>query len=583
MKDLLKYLKAYKIKAILAPLFKMLEAAFELLVPVVIARLIDSGIAENDKTYIWKCGLILILLTTVGYLFSITAQYFAARAAMGFGKELRLDLFKAINRFSYKDIDKTGTSTLITRMTSDVNQVVVGVNMFLRLFLRSPFIVFGAVIMAFVVDTYTARLFLIVLPLLAIVVFFITYSSIPLYRKVQDRLDRVTLLTREGLIGIRVIRAFNRQEIEKKEFDSATDDLKKAQLRVGSLSAFMNPVTFLIVNLGIAALIYTGAVRVESGLLSRGQVVALVNYMSQILVELVKLANLIITLTKALASANRISDIMNKKVSQSYPDTLSASDNNGKEAADASKGSASVEFRNVSMSYEESGETAIDDISFKAMPGDTVGIIGGTGSGKSTLVNLIGRLYDATSGEVLINGIDVKKYPKAELRKKIGYVPQKNVLFKGSIEENLRISNENATKEDIEYALKVSQSMEFVENKEGNIQYQLTQEGKNLSGGQRQRLCIARALVRRPEILIMDDSSSALDFATESRLREALREDSSSRITFIVSQRASSIMHADIIIVLDDGKPVGIGKHEELYKSCDIYREIYHTQFSEQQ
>lgn len=583
MKDLLKYLKAYKIKAILAPLFKMLEAAFELLVPVVIARLIDSGIAENDKTYIWKCGLILILLTTVGYLFSITAQYFAARAAMGFGKELRLDLFKAINRFSYKDIDKTGTSTLITRMTSDVNQVVVGVNMFLRLFLRSPFIVFGAVIMAFVVDTYTARLFLIVLPLLAIVVFFITYSSIPLYRKVQDRLDRVTLLTREGLIGIRVIRAFNRQEIEKKEFDSATDDLKKAQLRVGSLSAFMNPVTFLIVNLGIAALIYTGAVRVESGLLSRGQVVALVNYMSQILVELVKLANLIITLTKALASANRISDIMNKKVSQIYPDTLSASDNNGKEAADTSKGSASVEFRNVSMSYEESGETAIDDISFKAMPGDTVGIIGGTGSGKSTLVNLIGRLYDATSGDVLINGIDVKKYPKAELRKKIGYVPQKNVLFKGSIEENLRISNENATKEDIEYALKVSQSMEFVENKEGNIQYQLTQEGKNLSGGQRQRLCIARALVRRPEILIMDDSSSALDFATESRLREALREDSSSRITFIVSQRASSIMHADIIIVLDDGKPVGIGKHEELYKSCDIYREIYHTQFSEQQ
>lgn len=583
MKDLLKYLKAYKVKAILAPLFKMLEAAFELLVPVVIARLIDSGIAENDKTYIWKCGLILILLTTVGYLFSITAQYFAARAAMGFGKELRLDLFKAINSFSYKDIDKTGTSTLITRMTSDVNQVVVGVNMFLRLFLRSPFIVFGAVIMAFVVDTYTARLFLIVLPLLAIVVFFITYSSIPLYRKVQDRLDRVTLLTREGLIGIRVIRAFNRQEIEKKEFDSATDDLKKAQLRVGSLSAFMNPVTFLIVNLGIAALIYTGAVRVESGLLSRGQVVALVNYMSQILVELVKLANLIITLTKALASANRISDIMNKKVSQSYPDTLSASDNNWKEAADTSKGSAGVEFRNVSMSYEESGETAIDDISFKAMPGDTVGIIGGTGSGKSTLVNLIGRLYDATSGEVLINGIDVKKYPKAELRKKIGYVPQKNVLFKGSIEENLRISNENATKEDIEYALKVSQSMEFVENKEGNIQYQLTQEGKNLSGGQRQRLCIARALVRRPEILIMDDSSSALDFATESRLREALREDSSSRTTFIVSQRASSIMHADIIIVLDDGKPVGIGKHEELYKSCDIYREIYHTQFSEQQ
>ena len=574
MKYILKYLKKYRIRAILAPLFKMLEASFELMVPLVMRKLIDVGIANGDKNYVIKMGMVLIMLTVVGYLASITAQYFSARAAMGVGKQLRGELFRHISSLSYNEIDSLGSSTLITRMSSDVNQVITGVNMFLRLFLRSPFIVIGAVVMAFTVDVHTSIVFAVVLPFLVAVVFFITFSSIPKYKKVQKALDKVTLLTRESLIGVRVIRAFNRQEVEEKEFHQAADDLKTAQIRVGRLSSFMNPVTYGIVNLGIAAIIYVGAGRVDTGLLTRGQVVALVNYMSQILVELVKLANLIITLTKALASINRISDIMDIEPSLKFVDGADSLGESGKH---------SIVFDHVSMSYQGSRENSIEDISFEASTGQTIGIIGGTGSGKSTLINLIPRFYDVSQGSISIDGTDIKKLPKNLLRGMVSIVPQQNVLFKGSIAENLRVANPEASDEDIAKAISQSQSEEFVSQKEGGTSFEIEQGGKNLSGGQRQRICIARALVKNADILILDDSSSALDYATEAKLQKSLREGAEGRITFIVSQRPSSIMNADKIIVMDDGRAVAIGTHDELYKSNDLYREICLTQFKEKE
>ena len=577
MFKLLKYIKEYRIRAILAPIFKMLEASFELMVPLVMQRLIDVGISGQDKSAVYRMGALLILLTVVGYAASITAQYFAAKSASGFGRALRKDLFYHISHLSYKEIDRLGSSSLITRMTSDLNQTVTGVNMFLRLFLRSPFIVFGALIMAFTVDVPTATVFAYVLPVLMVIVFVITFATIPMYKKVQDKLDKVTLLTRESLIGIRVIRAFNRQEIEEEEYQRANTELMKSQLLVGRVSVLMNPVTYLVVNLGIAALIYTGALRVESGLMTQGQIVALVNYMSQILVELVKLASLIITLTKAIASARRISDIMDVKSS------LEFGDEDIEETINDSKGNVpfTLEFKDVSMKYEGGRKNAISDVTFSAKMGDTIGIIGGTGSGKSTLVNLIPRLYDATEGDISINGISIKDISKESLRGIIGVVPQEAVLFRGTIEDNLRMSDENASGNSINAALDISQSKEFVDSKEGGIKSEVLQNGKNLSGGQRQRLSIARALVKNPKILILDDSSSALDFSTERKLKTALSRGKKDRITIIVSQRPSTIMDADQILVLDDGQVVAQGRHASLIRTSEIYREIYHTQFKE--
>ena len=579
MFKLLKYLKEYRIRAILAPIFKMLEASFELMVPLVMQRLIDVGISGQDKSAVYRMGALLILLTVVGYAASITAQYFAAKSASGFGRALRKDLFYHISHLSYKEIDRLGSSSLITRMTSDLNQTVTGVNMFLRLFLRSPFIVFGALIMAFTVDVPTATVFAYVLPVLMVIVFVITFATIPMYKKVQDKLDKVTLLTRESLIGIRVIRAFNRQEIEEEEYQRANTELMKSQLLVGRVSVLMNPVTYLVVNLGIAALIYTGAIRVESGLMTQGQIVALVNYMSQILVELVKLASLIITLTKAIASARRISDIMDVKSS------LEFGDEDIEEAINDSKVNSpfTLEFKDVSMKYEGGRKNAISNVTFSAKMGDTIGIIGGTGSGKSTLVNLIPRLYEATEGDISINGISIKDISKESLRGIIGVVPQEAVLFRGTIEDNLRMSDENATERSINVALDISQSREFVDSKEGGIESEVLQNGKNLSGGQRQRLSIARALVKNPKILILDDSSSALDFSTERKLKTALSRGKKDRITIIVSQRPSTIMDADQILVLDDGQVVAQGRHASLIRTSEIYREIYHTQFKEKE
>lgn len=568
MKSLLKYLKDYKKETVLGPLFKLLEASFELLVPLVMAAVIDTGIAGQDKEYITKMCLVMVALGIIGLVCSITAQYFAAKAAVGFAAKLRHAMFSHIQKLSFSEIDDVGTSTMITRMTSDINQVQSGVNMTLRLFLRSPFIVFGAMIMAFTIDVKAAFVFVVIIPLLSVVVFLIMALSIPLYRKVQAQLDKVLGITRENLTGIRVIRAFNKEREETEKFHDSHNELTSLQMFVGRITALMNPVTYIIINAGILALIYTGAVRVDNGFITQGQVVALVNYMSQILVELIKLANLIITITKSLACANRITNLMN--IESSMENTA----NPQKEAVTE----YSVEFDNVSLKYHTEGEEALSNISFKVKKGETVGIIGGTGSGKSSVVNMIPRFYDAQSGEVRVNGINVKEQDITELRQKVGIVLQKAVLFKGTIRENLKWGNPDAADEDLENALEVSQSKEFVDNKEGRLDFRVSQGGKNLSGGQRQRLTIARALVKNPEILILDDSASALDYATDAKLRKSIKELKSNPTVFIVSQRTSSIRSADKIVVLDDGRIAGIGTHDELLKTCSIYKEINDSQ-----
>lgn len=575
MRSLLIYLKDYKKETVLAPLFKMLEASFELLVPLVMAAVIDVGIARQDRPYIVKMCLVLIALGVIGLVCSITAQYFSAKAAAGFGTGVRHALFEHIQGFTFTEMDVIGSSTLITRMTSDINQAQSGVNIVLRLFLRSPFIVFGAMVMAFTVDVKAALIFVGVIPLLSVIVFGIMLITMPLYKKVQSDLDSVLLTTRENLAGARVIRAFNKEEDEKKRFERENQALTDAQKFVGRISGLMNPLTYIIVNGGIIALIYAGALRVQVGDLTQGEVVALINYMSQILVELVKLANLIITVTKAVACGNRVESVLRIKPGME----------NGKKQWDASLASGekntapAVEFSHVSLVYRDAAEESLTDLTFRVERGQTVGIIGGTGSGKSSLVNLIPRFYDASSGEVKLFGEKIKDYDVESLRSHIGVVPQKAVLFKGTIEENLRWGNENAAAEELEEALRVSQSKEFVDAKPGRLDFRIEQGGRNLSGGQRQRLTIARALVRRPDILILDDSASALDFATDAALRSAIRGMRDDLTVFIVSQRAASIQYADRIIVLEDGKMAGTGTHAELLADCPAYQEIYYSQF----
>ena len=558
----------------MAPLFKLLEASFELFVPLVMAAIIDHGIGQADGVYVLKMGGVLIALGLIGLVCSITAQYFAAKAATGFSTELRHELFEHIQKLSYTKMDTIGTSTLITRMTSDINQVQSGVNLVLRLFLRSPFIVFGAMVMAFTVDVKAALVFVAAIPLLSLVVFGIMLITMPLYRKVQSNLDAVLGITRENLTGVRVIRAFNKEADEKQRFEQQNQMLTDAQKFVGKISGLMNPVTYIIVNGALIVLIYTGALRVDAGIITQGQVVALVNYMSQILVELVKLANLIITVTKAFACGNRIQSVFEEETgmtegSEGWTDPGEAD-------------TPVVEFDHVNLRYAGAGEDSLTDISFRAMPGQTIGVIGGTGSGKSSVVNLIPRFYDATEGSVRIQGKDARDYRLEELRSHIGMVPQKAVLFQGTIAQNLRWGKENATEAELEKAIEISQAKEFVDGKEDRLNYQIEQNGKNLSVGQRQRLTIVRALVRDPEILILDDSASALDFATDAKLRKAIRQMDSHPVVFIVSQRASSIQYADQILVLDDGELAGIGTHAELMESCEIYREIYESQFEKE-
>lgn len=576
MKKVLAYLKGYKKECVFAPLFKMLEALFELFVPLVMAAVIDTGIGTGNKNYVIRMCLLLVTLGIIGLVCSITAQFFAAKAAVGFATGLRHALFSHIQSLSFTEMDAIGTSTLITRMTSDVNQAQNGVNMFLRLFLRSPFIVFGAMVMAFTIDVKAALIFVITIPLLAIVVFGIMKISMPLYKKVQEKLDAVLGITRENLTGARVIRAFNKEEAEIENFRGKNEELTDAQLFVGKISALMNPVTYVIINVATVVLIYTGAVRVDTGYITRGEVVALVNYMSQILVELIKLANLIVTLTKAGACMNRIAGVLEMKSSMGFPSALQTGESNAKDEI-------AVEFRNVGLTYEGGGAESLSDISFTVKKGQTIGVIGGTGSGKSSLVHLIPRFYDATRGTVLVDGKDVKTYTKEEIRDKVGIVMQKAVLFKGTIRENLKWGKRNASEEEMWEALTVSQSREFVEKKEGKLDAEVEQGGRNLSGGQKQRLTIARALMKKPEILILDDSASALDFATDAALRKAIREMKENPTVFIVTQRASSILYADEIIVLDDGAVAGIGTHEELLENCEVYQEIYYSQFEKEE
>lgn len=578
MNGILRYLKNYKKESVLAPLFKMLEACFELLIPLVMADIIDVGINSGDMNYILKMCIVMISLGLIGLVCSLTAQYFSAKAATGFGTELRSDLFRHISRLSYDDIDEIGTSTLLTRMTSDTNQIQTGVNLVLRLFLRSPFIVFGAMIMSFTIDVKSAMTFVVTIPLLCIVVFGIMIASIPLFKKVQTKLDRVTLLTRESLEGARVIRAFNRQKKETEEFDKRTDELMNVQLFVGRLSAFLNPVTYVIINLSTAAIIWISAGQAYDGVISRGEVVALINYMSQILVELVKLANLIINITKSIACAKRISAVFETepkiKDKQEIPDSPAYEENSGQ---------PKVEFSHVSFRYGNGGADSLSDINFTAGCGETIGIIGGTGSGKTSLVNLIPRFYDVTKGSVRVDGRDVRDYKIKDLRMKVGVVPQKSVLFCGTIAENIRWGKRDATDEEINNALMIAQAKDFVDEKENGINFKIAQGGKNLSGGQKQRLTIARAIVRQPEILILDDSASALDFATDAALRKAIKEKTKGMTVFIVSQRTSTIMGADKIIVMDDGEVAGIGTHEELLKSCELYGEICRLQLASEE
>lgn len=567
------YLREYRKECVLAPLFKMLEATFELFVPLVVSSIIDIGIAGQDKGYIFKMCFILILLAIIGLTCSITAQYFAAKAAVGCATGLRHYLFSHIQSLSFSELDTVGTSTLITRMTSDVNQVQNGVNLVLRLFLRSPFIVFGAMIMAFTIDVQAALVFVAAIPILAVIVFGIMLITRPMYKKVQAGLDKILAITRENLVGVRVIRAFNKENEEVRRFKQSNEELNHLQKFVGKISGLMNPLTYVVVNVSIIVLIWIGAIRVDAGTLSTGQVIALYNYMSQILVELIKLANLIISVTKALACANRIDEIFG--VQSDMVDGKIDIKKQKKSAAIA----PIIEFKNVSLRYRGGGEEAISDINFKVNKGETVGVIGGTGSGKSSLIGLIPRFYDATKGEVLIDGVNVKEYTQESIRSKVAVVMQKALLFKGTIRDNVKWGKQDATDEEVMKALEISQAKEFVEKKDGVLDAFVDQAGKNLSGGQRQRLTIARAVVGQPDILILDDSSSALDFATDAALRNSIRNMTPSPTLFIVSQRAASMMHADKIIVLDDGMVTGIGTHKELLASCEVYQEIYYSQF----
>ena len=577
MKRLMMYLKDYKKESILAPLFKLLEAFFELMVPLVMANIIDYGISNRNMGYIGKMGLLLLLLGVVGLASSITAQFFAAKAAVGFSTKLRQALFDHIEDLSFTDIDKAGTSTMITRMTSDVNQVQSGINMTLRLFLRSPIIVFGAMIMAFTIDVKCALIFVVAIPLLSVVVFGIILSTIPMYKKVQSKLDQVLGITRENLTGVRVIRAFHQEAKEADRFRENNEALSVMQIFVGKISACMNPVTYIIVNGAIIALIYTGAVQVNIGNLSQGEVVAIINYMNQILVELVKLANLIVTMTKALACAERVASVFDIGADAAY---VGAQDQ--KLADKVDKSAPFLDFKHVSLTYQGAGAPTLQDMNFTVNRGDTVGIIGGNGSGKTSLVNLIPGFYPATEGEILLEGRDIRTMSDEELRGRIGVVPQKAVLFKGTIRSNLQWGKPDATEEEMWKALELAQASEVVDGKPGKLDATVAQNGKNFSGGQRQRLTIARALVRNPEILILDDSASALDYATDAKLRAAIRTLEDKTTTFIVSQRASTIRHADKIIVLDDGEIAGMGTHDELLKDCTVYQEIYYSQYPEQ-
>ena len=577
MKRLMMYLKDYKKESILAPLFKLLEAFFELLVPLVMANIIDYGISNRNMGYIGKMGLLLLLLGVVGLASSITAQFFAAKAAVGFSTKLRQALFDHIEDLSFTDIDKAGTSTMITRMTSDVNQVQSGINMTLRLFLRSPIIVFGAMIMAFTIDVKCALIFVVAIPLLSVVVFGIILSTIPMYKKVQSKLDQVLGITRENLTGVRVIRAFHQEAKEADRFRENNEALSAMQIFVGKISACMNPVTYIIVNGAIIALIYTGAVQVNIGNLSQGEVVAIINYMNQILVELVKLANLIVTMTKALACAERVASVFDIGADAAY---VGAQDQ--KLADKVDQKAPFLDFKHVSLTYQGAGAPTLQDMNFTVNRGDTVGIIGGTGSGKTSLVNLIPGFYPVTEGEILLEGRDIRTMSDEELRGRIGVVPQKAVLFKGTIRSNLQWGKPDATEEEMWKALELAQASEVVDGKPGKLDATVAQNGKNFSGGQRQRLTIARALVRNSEILILDDSASALDYATDAKLRAAIRTLEDKTTTFIVSQRASTIRHADKIIVLDDGEIAGMGTHDELLKDCTVYQEIYYSQYPEQ-
>lgn len=576
MKRLLSYMKDYKKESILGPLFKMLEASFELFVPLVVARMVDVGIHNRDVGYVMKMGGLLVLLGVIGLACSLTAQYFAAKASVGAATSLRNDLFAHIGSLSYAEIDTVGTSTLITRMTSDINQVQNGVNMTLRLLLRSPFVVFGAMIMAFTVDVRTAMVFAVTIPVLCIVVFGILLVSMPLYKKVQRQLDRVLLTTRENLLGVRVIRAFNRQKNETVAFEEENSLLVKIQVFVGKISALLNPVTYVIINLAIVAVVWTGGRQVDAGVISQGKVIALVNYMSQILAELIKMANLIILISKAMACMNRVDSVF--QVKSSIEDGSFAG-----VGGEAPSRVPMVEFDHMDFVYAGAKEPALEDITFRAEPGETIGIIGGTGSGKSTLVNMIPRFYEATRGRVAVNGRDVREYTQNGLRSRIGVVPQRAVLFKGTLRDNMRWGRADASDEDIYRALDMAQAREFVDQKGEGLELWISQEGKNLSGGQRQRLTIARALVRKPDILILDDSASALDFATDARLRSAIRRGTGSMTVFIVSQRAASIKQADRILVLDDGRIAGQGTHRELLRDCSVYREICLSQLSKEE
>ena len=583
MRKLLVYLKDYKKESVLGPLFKLLEATFELIVPLVMAAIIDTGVASGDKTYIMRMCMVLVLLEVIGLTCSITAQYFAAKAAVGFATKLRHALFAHIESLSFTEMDTVGTATLITRMTSDVNQVQNGVNLVLRLFLRSPFIVFGAMVMAFTIDIKAALVFVVTIPLLSVIVFGIMLISIPLYKKVQSALDKVLGITRENLTGSRVIRAFNKEEDEREHFNENNDLLTRAQIYVGKISALMNPLTYVIINGAIVVLVWTGAVRVDNGYITQGQVVALINYMSQILVELVKLANLIININKSIACGNRIQSVFEMQSSITDGSSRNMDKPQTTDSDESEDTEYAVEFSHVGLTYAGAGDESLTDIDFKVKKGETIGIIGGTGSGKSSVVNLIPRFYDVTAGSVKVNGKNVKDYSLEELRGKIGTVLQKAVLFHGSIRENLKWGNPDASEEDLINAITVAQAKEFIDNKEGGLDFEVEQGGKNLSGGQRQRLTIARAVVKKPEILILDDSASALDFATDAALRKAIREMEGGTTVFIVSQRAASIQHADRIVVLDDGKIVGLGTSEELLESCEVYQEIYNSQFKKQE